>query len=435
MTAQQELFEPSTYIDYKGPGYFSILAKPSGQARQKSYETNLLPTILTLLDPSIDTWISQATFNQANRRAVNLRQVGLCFVDLDTYHCKGLAGKPPEAIAALLNLFCSEEGIPAPSLILFSGRGLQAKWLLDQALGKSSLPAWNNVQNGLVRILDNFGADSNAKDICRVLRLVRTVNTKSGEVVRIVDLSGTPDCPARYDFEDLQEIIRERFPEAQPQRARGPRPYTAKILEFPNSLVLANKKLNWDRLCDLQKLVSIRGGVKEGIREVMLFWQLNFLALYDPGKDLWYEAQALASSIDSRWFTDEIYKSTFSTLYRKAREMRAGVKYEYAGKNYPAGYTPRNQTLIDHFSISSTEEGLLKTIITPGERERRRREKRREAGVISREMYLEQSLNNTRPWEAEGISRAWWYKLHRVDKCGLHLAEQGLVKPIRLKQG
>ena len=404
---QQELFEPSTYIDYQGPGYFSILVKPPyRQARQKSYETTLLPTIITLLDPSIDTWISQATFNQANRRAVNLRSVGLCFVDLDTYHCKGLIGKSPEEIAGLLNLFCTEEGIPAPSLILFSGRGLQAKWLLDQAIGKASLPAWNQVQNGLIQILDNFGADNNAKDISRVLRLVRTVNTKSGEMVRIVDLSGTMDCPARYDFEDLQEIIKIRFPEK-----KRVQPYTAKILQFPNSQALANKKLNWDRLCDLQKLVSIRGGIKEGIREVMLFWQLNFLALYDPGKDLWYEAQALASNIDSRWFTDEIYKSTFTTLYRKASEIRAGVKYEYAGRQYSPGYTPRNQTLIDRFSISSKEEELLKTIITPGEKVRRLREKRREAGAIPREKYIKQSLNNSRPWEAEGISRAWWYRL------------------------
>ena len=91
MKNQPELFEPSTYIDYQGPGFFSILNKPSGQARQKSYETNLLPKILTLLDPSIDTWITQAVFGQANRRRVNLRSVGLCFVDLDTYHCKGLA--------------------------------------------------------------------------------------------------------------------------------------------------------------------------------------------------------------------------------------------------------------------------------------------------------------------------------------------------------
>jgi hypothetical protein len=54
-------------------------------------------------------------------------------------------------------------------------------------------------------------------------------------------------------------------------------------------------------------------------------------------------------------------------------------------------------------------------LIDEQERERRRRERRekerREAGMIEREQWLADNPNaRERPWEAEGISRATWYR-------------------------
>ncbi len=396
---QLELYEPSAYIDQKGPGYFAVFV-PSSRPRQKLYETILLVPVIEALDPTRDTYISQAIFTHRNRRVTNLMSVGLAFADLDTYRRIGLADKSPEEQTALLMGFCEQDGIPAPSITLFSGRGLQVKWLLDEALEKSRITEWNEVQLGLVKMLNPFAADINAKDASRVLRVVRTINTKSGEIVRVVHLSGVPDCPARYDFSELQRIVRERFPQ-QPEKT------SAKILQFPVQKTWRDKKLSWDRLCDLQKLWEIRGPVPEGLRETSLFWQLNFLMLADPVRDLWQEAQHLASQIGSAWFTGEVERSTFSTLYRKAQEARSGVRFEYQGRNYPPGYTPRSQTLIDIFRITSDEERQLKTIISSGEKVRRRREKRWSEGVQAQA----ESLSQVRPWEALGISRAWWYRL------------------------
>ena len=93
---ETELFEPGEYLDQRGPGFFSILAKPQGRARQASYELELLPQVVKAADPDVDTWITQAVFNQANRRAVNMQSVGLLFSDLDTYHVEGLRNKSPE---------------------------------------------------------------------------------------------------------------------------------------------------------------------------------------------------------------------------------------------------------------------------------------------------------------------------------------------------
>ena len=398
----EELFEPGEYLDQRGPGYFSILAKPSGRAKQSSYELQHLSTVVKAANPRIDTWITQCVFNRANRRAVNVESVGLLFADLDTYHSPTLTQKTPEEQAELLVAFCAEEGIPAPSIVLFSGRGLQAKWLLTEALGPLSIPDWKAAELALVRLLEPLCADQAAKDVSRVLRLDRTVNTKSGEVCRIVwTASGVETVLARYDFTELAENLTARFPE-RAESKRSERKVSTRVVRFPSRFSLS--KLNWYRLYDLRSLWVMRGGVPIGFREITLFWELNFLLRAEPGKvsDLWKEAEALAAQIDphSGWYQ----QSDLSTLYRKAREARAGATVEYQGRTYPPLYTPRNQTLIDLFRITPEEERQLRTIISSAERNRRRREKRWAEGTKP------QPYRSSKPWEDEGISRATWYR-------------------------
>ena len=403
-----ELFEPSEYIDQTGPGWFSVLAKPSGVARQNSYTLDLLPTVVKAADPNIDTWITQAVFNAANRRAVNVRSVGLLFADLDTYNVSGLTSKGPEEQALELVAICVAEELPTPSIIMFSGRGLQAKWLLADALSAVGLQEWNEAQLALVKLLRPFAADRASRDISRVLRLDRTTNTKSGQLCRIVfTSSGVDGVLARYQFSDLHRNLTRRFVTDQKQ---VPSRVNATRLRAVTTSGLSFTRLNWYRLFDLKELWKLRGGVPVGYREVTLFWQLNFLIRAEPGRarDLWCEAQALASQIDPSggWYT----QTDLSTLYRKAKEGRAGDSVQYRGREYPPLYTPRNQTLIDLFVITPKEERYMRTIISKTEKYRRVIEKRRAEGVKPRE----ESLTRTRPWESEGISRRTWYRRRPV---------------------
>ena len=62
----------------------------------------------------------------------------------------------------VLNML-DDKGVPLPSLMLDSGRGLQLKWLLDTAIPRQALPRWNAIQNYLVASLEDFGADARAK--------------------------------------------------------------------------------------------------------------------------------------------------------------------------------------------------------------------------------------------------------------------------------
>lgn len=405
----QELFEPGTYLDQQAPGFFSVLSKPNGRARQNSYELRFLPTVVKHANENIDTWITQAIFSARNRRAVNMSSVGLLFADLDTYHVGGLQKMDPEQQAQLLVYYCAQEGIPAPSLVLFSGRGLQAKWLLDESITRVSLYEWQEAENSLIKALEPFAADVAARDISRVLRLDHTVNTKSGLKCRIVHTTGDPNNVARYDFQELSEHLTALY---EPLSVVQTPSVDKKIIKRRRS-GWELQKLNWRRLYDLQNLWNRRGGVPEGYRELTLFWELNFLLKAEPVKasEMYAEAEALAKNIDPSpgWW----HRSDLSTLYRKAKRMQGGEKIIYKGKEYPVLYNPRNQYLIELFEITPEEEKDLKTIVSYGEKCRRQTDRRRAQGVRPRAEYEEQSLSKKKPWDALGISRATWYKYYR----------------------
>ena len=431
---QPDLFEPGQYLHGDRRGYFARLWKePERDARQEMHELIHLPQVVKVLNPKVDTWISQATFTQKNRRAVNVRDVGLFFVDLDTYKAEHLKGFSPEQQAQKLCAFCHAEGLPDPSIVLFSGRGLQAKWLLASPQSRLKLAVWNEAQKALVLLLEAFAADGNARDISRVLRLDRTVNTKSGMLCRVVHVTGGNEmCLARYEFSELSEILIKRGDALREAMEKTGRHYIAGKRVEPEGRLIETEFLSrlpgnpqsvrqwqdlaWKRLNDIRTIWAMRGGVREGFREVTLFWELNFLMLAQPVKiqNLYHEAASLAREISPANFYRQ---SDLSTLYRKAQEYQSGAQVVFQGKRYPTFYTPQNNTLLEIFRVTMDEERHLTTIISRQEKYRRNNErrdvKRREAGAKERSQYESESLSRQKPWEAEGVSRAWWYKKHR----------------------
>ena len=92
---QQDIFlnyssldETSHYHDAGNHGFFSILTKktPESALKQQSYRLSEMETVLGLLDPSLDSYVSQAEFLKPNRRVVNLLRLSLSYIDLDIYN-------------------------------------------------------------------------------------------------------------------------------------------------------------------------------------------------------------------------------------------------------------------------------------------------------------------------------------------------------------
>ncbi|AOD16800.1 hypothetical protein PD5205_04101 (plasmid) [Xanthomonas fragariae] len=420
--AQLALFgsddEARTYHDTTRTGFFSLLVDVRGEKRQDSYRLTAMPAVLSMVDPTRDTWLTQAEFMRPNRRVVNLARIGLLFADLDTYRQPWAAGRTPEALASAVLFYCAQEGIPAPSLLVYSGRGIQAKWLLDGTIPRQALPRWNACQRYLVDRLAGLGADPQAKDASRVLRLVDTVNTKSGNVCRVVHVeAGQDGAPIRYSFEYLAEMLLPvaRWTVEQQRRDRAER-RQLKLLpggKSDNLRGFSGRQLAWDRLEDLRKLAELRGGVSEGERMQHLFWRLNFLLLSGAthSSAMYHEAAALAGELDPSWS----YRSKeLMTLYSKAKAYEAGEKVTLGGKEFAPLYTPKNDTLLNLFQITQDEQRQLRTIIGSDmalERDRKRHEaRRRAAGAMDRATYEGRSAARQRPWEALGMSRASWYR-------------------------
>jgi hypothetical protein len=410
--------EARCYHDAALPGFFSILVRAKGwrKAHQESYRLVLLPDVLRRLNPQHDSWLSQAEFMHPNRRVVNLLRVGLLFADLDTYREPWAVGKTPEQLAAAVLYHCAQEGIPTPSLLIYSGRGIQAKWLLDDALPRQALPRWNACQRYLVERLAGLGADPQAKDASRVLRLVNTVNSKSGEVCRVVHVEYGPDSqPLRYGFEYLAEALLPvaRWTIEQQRQERIERRQQLKLVSGGHAEGLrgfSGRQLAWHRLEDLRTLLELRGGVVEGVRMLFLFWMLNFLLLSGAtnSSQMWHEAAALARELDPSW---GYASAELSTLYRKAQAFEAGERVEWNGRTYPPLYTPKNDHLIDLFQITDEEQRQLKTIISKDiarERHAAREMARRQAnGAMDRETYERQARERqelAKALRAQGLS-------------------------------
>ena len=396
--------EASAYHSPGRRGFFALLLDFEGRKRQFCYRLDLLADVIQLLDHDRDSYISQAEFHSPRRLSTNVSQLGLLFADLDTYNAPNMAGKSPEAQAQALEWHCAEYGVPLPSIIVFSGRGLQAKWVLSNAIPRGALPRWHACQQALCAALAGFGSDRNALDASRVLRLVDTVNTKSGLKTRVV--SANYDQPGQlqaYDFEFLCEVLlpiaRDQLHRQQATRKgeqiarlevlRGGRDHKSR----GTGKGINNRVLAWDRLEDLRKLAKLREGWGEGMRSHAVMYYLNFMVMSGtvPAVNARREGEFLAREIYGADFAS-FDRSSLTTVIDKARRHAAGEKVIYRGQERPILYTPRNSTLIDLFQITGDEQQQLRTLIDKDESQRRNTARhtacRREAGAVPRAEYL-----------------------------------------------
>jgi hypothetical protein len=288
--------EPFLYHDTSRSGFVSLDSKRGQQWIEGSTPLATLGDALQNLRPGADAYyISQGAFSKANRRAVNLLRMPVVFSDLDTYCKDHLKQMSPAHLCGLILMTLEDLGLPEPSLVLSSGRGIHLKWLLSTPVPQAGLLRWQAVQRELVAQLGQFGADGNAIDASRVLRLEGTVNKESGTVVRILHRASTvaggsmrlANGQIGWCFDDLAERVlplsRDRIKQLSMSRDeafRVGRIMTAANDEKSEILLpseaqaapgktrlfgshrLSAANLNWNRLQDLRSLVELRGWSK-----------------------------------------------------------------------------------------------------------------------------------------------------------------------------
>lgn len=375
-------------------GFFTVCRRErDGSWIERHMAMSTLEATAMSLRSQQDCYISQASFASKLRRSSNTRALSSSFLDLDTYSVGGMGRD--EAVEKILQR-AQQSGLPAPSYIASSGRGYYAKWLYNNSITDSLLPQWKLMQKRIISAFIDMGSDPKVCDPARVMRLQETVNSKSGTAVELLQQS------ERYSFQDLflqtsdlpilkrrkdgaiikvsdavvhqgvRRTSRDLSTEAALTDVQGLGLYS----ESRTPVMLSRRSLQslaWCRFLDLRDLVISRGGIHQGSRDITLFWMVNFLAqanIIEPG-NFWEEVSDLVKSFPCSPDFQPLSDGSLGSLFERVQMHARGETVTLDGKAYSPIYTPRNDTLLNIFGISSDEEQTLRTIISGDEKLRR----------------------------------------------------------------
>lgn len=388
-------------------GFITIAKKDvrTGRFHQQHYRANELAEHLSAVIGE-DVFYSQNTFYKPFRRIENIRQLRSLYVDLDFY----IFNYDPNWILGKLEYEFYQESIPEPNMIIFSGQGVVLIWLIEP-VPYQALPLWQAVQNYLINQLKPLGGDVKAADAARVFRLAGSTSSKNGAEVRVEYRHNT-----KYVLREIQD---DYLPELTPRPAKVQKPKgrKKKIAHLFNVY-----SLHHARLLDLTKLIEMRDGEVDGMREVMCFLYRYWTCCFTGDAE-----EALQQTIE--------FNQTFKHPLRQKEVQKATESAEKAWKakdtkeaneaaralGYPgAGYHLTNAKLIDWLDISPEEQEVLSTIIGQAEKNRRSRIKYKE-NPEPKKQKVKQSITKTR--RKKGIRPMEEYNQERTNKRLLQLKQ------------
>lgn len=405
-------------------GFMALLTTlPDGRKQQKSYHIGQLDEVIAAVEKTraVDTYLGSAIFASArSRRAANVRSLQVAWVDLDCYKL-GLS-PTPELVERLVDR-ARFAGIPEPTHIIGSGRGLYLKWLLDAPVADSDLHPWRLLQKGLNALFLDVGSDLAAIDQARVLRVVGSLNSKVNPAVGRDDAARVGvvwDSGRRHRFADLCLVVSQLdLPDALqakpvartdrvlhqvkdaagrlilPPHLQGDLRQLAQYGDSrrPNLQLEARARaqgksglsavtLGWHRFLDLRDLVTMRAeatggrGIPEGARDLTMLYMVNFLAQARMVRTstLFQEVAELLPAFDGvgaegpQGYESPLTSGALGTLAKKMQASERGIRVRFGGSLWDPKYTPSNDYLINLFSITSSEMSKLRTIIDSGEK-------------------------------------------------------------------
>jgi hypothetical protein len=414
-TALKADWEPTQRANW---GFFTICQKIDGKMPQRSYRVDKYDKVMSKLDLSVDTYISQNVFKRPNRRTLDLQSISHGYVDLDTYNIDRLSGMSAEDIAKELLKFCDVNNIRRPSMIIDSGQGLYLKYVWSTLVHGRAAGRAIAVNRKLVETFKSFGADPKCVDMSRILRVVGSINSKTGRLCRVV-WSSAPiqtysfdkfaDEVLPYTYEQVKSFRQKKAKLASLNQVKG----LKKIKTGKSDWA----QFHWKVLMDLQTLKQMRYGngyVKEGMRDIFGFLGAVQLAHALPNQsDLFHELRVWVSQngMLSEGFTQKELLRSCSSLLDRLYEQRAGKTRTFQGKKVSPLYTYSIQKMIELLEITSVEMKNLSVLIDDIEKKYRntkqRRKKRRKSGMLPRGIYLKNAFDKSleaRQLKASGLS-------------------------------
>ncbi|MDT0682306.1 hypothetical protein RM543_06395 [Roseicyclus sp. F158] len=287
----------------------------------KTYSVEDAPQwIEPLLD--YDAYITLHRFH-GPRSGHRLAALNGLFLDLDIDRVPSRladSGRWASAISAR----ASELGLPEPSILLFTGRGLGAIWLIDEMPARA-LPRWQAAQDALIALFRAYGADPSCRDAARVTRLPGSINSKSGKEAAVIGGS-----LRRYCFDALADAIYLAAGRPTREQLRSSKEATKKkkkkagIKQTPGGLTPRAKFRAVQR--DLERICYAWGGrVPEGFRNTWLHLFATSLSHTSTPAEVEQRVMAAAA---------------LATPFLPAAEVRAVVKLASRQAELPRSTAP-----------------------------------------------------------------------------------------------
>jgi hypothetical protein len=307
---------------------------------------------------AIDLYFSQNTF-LGWRKLAQLSTLGALYQDLDYQKRATHAGKNPHIVAEGALAALGDNGIPSPSFIMRTGRGLCLVWLHD-LVPRRALPRWQAVQKRLADVLTPFGSDKAALDAARVFRVAGSLNSRADPLdaeVQPIWCNGSAGEPFRHVFSDLADEVlpHTRAELASLSAERAKRKAGGRDTGRPaQTLTVAT----WAEtmLSDLQRLRAHRypeGAIRPGERDRWLFCAATAMAWLCPHQVLERELSALAHEA-AGWQGKET-RSRMSSALARARMAAAGQRLEWDGREVDPRYRMQASTVIEWLEIEPGE--------------------------------------------------------------------------------
>ena len=330
-------------------------------------------------------YITLNTFYKPCRRLENIKELNTLFIDLDYYK----TGKTKDQVLMDLEKNYFNQSIPIPNYVIDSGRGMYLIWLI-KSLPSQALPLWKAVQDYLYKQLKCFGADRQALDATRILRVPGSINSKSKTVVNILD-----EYEYVYDLREIQNVF---LPELKPYEKKKGRP--SKI-----NYIYRERSLYYGRIQDIIKLCELREYDLKGHRELILFLYRYYLCSFTEDIE-----KALNDALE------------LNSMFRKALSEREVIRATrsaercYLDKNKQYKY--KNETLIELLEITEEEQRNMTIIISKEEYKRRKRIRNKNSydGEKAKKIYQEKLKSQGKLSEKEKISQRREKILDLLDK-------------------
>lgn len=398
-------------------GYIaSCCLNEDGKFRQKFYK------IADFDCETENAFFSVNTFFTTWRNNKCVMEYTCLFSDIDFYN----TGLTAQQILWLLEEDVFGITIPYPTWLISSGNGFYyilkfSKNIRVRVENKTNFnlkEKWETCMRFIYDTLKDYGADIKAIDSARILRIDGTYNTKNNthKKVEIVKNYGNV-------IDDLDEFVEIWLPESYIQKEK-PRMIVklkaeysveeVKITEYANKSVSTKslKKLNKERMGDIVRLVSMRNGECDGIRNyLLLLYSYHSLLVNGGNLEQTTEETFKLNDMFTHKEKESQIRATLKTAYKAYQEWVSGEKILYNGKWCRKGYNFTNQNLIDTLSITIEEQMKLKTIkskeVVNEKRNAKKRAKRRnKEGLTKREQQKQETISKIIELKSQGLNNS-----------------------------